>query len=109
MATPILTLEEAIQAANNSAALLYFSSPMCNVCEVLKPKVFSAVEVYFEKIECYEVNIANTPEIGVHFNVLAAPTVIIFLNGKEFVREYRAFSVEGMLAKIERPYDILFS
>jgi|SaaInlStandDraft_4_1057021.scaffolds.fasta_scaffold225759_1 thioredoxin 1 len=92
-----------------AAVLIYFSAPSCNVCHVLKPKVFEATKKYYEKMHCTEVNIANTPDIGVHFNVLSAPTVIIFLNGKEFVRESRAFSVEGMFAKVERPYEILFS
>ncbi len=90
----------------NPAVLLYFSSPACNVCHALKPKVFAAAAERYEKMVCEEVDISIAPEVGARLNVLAAPTAIIFLDGKEFVRKTRAFSVDGLLDEIERPYTI---
>lgn len=92
--------------AENPAVLVYFSSPSCSVCHSLKPKVFEAAAVRYEKMVCAEVDISVTPEIGAKLNILAAPTVVIFLDGKEFVRKSRAFSVDGLLDEIERPYTI---
>ena len=92
--------------AENPAVLVYFSSPTCSVCHSLKPKVFEAAAARYEKMVCEEVDISVSPEIGARLNVLAAPTVVIFLDSKEFVRKSRAFSVDGMLDEIERPYTI---
>ena len=90
----------------NPAVLVYFSSPSCSVCHSLKPKVFEAAAARYEKMVCEEVDISVSPEIGARLNVLAAPTVVIFLDGKEFARKSRAFSVDGLLDEIERPYTI---
>ena len=92
--------------AENPAVLVYFSSPACSVCHSLKPKVFAAAAERYEKMTCAEVDISLSPEVGAKLNILAAPTVVIFLDGKEFVRKSRAFSVDGLLDEVERPYTI---
>ena len=104
----MITSVEAYEALikENPAVLLYFSSPACSVCHSLKPKVFAAAAERYEKMVCEEVDISVSPEVGARLNVLAAPTVVIFLDGKEFVRKTRAFSVDGLLDEIERPYTI---
>lgn len=104
----ILTSVEEYEKAvkQNPAALIYFSSPSCSVCGVLKPKVFAETAKRYEKMRCFEVDISKTPEIGAKLNVLAAPTAVIFLDGKEFVRKTRAFSPAQLLDEVERPYTI---
>ncbi len=103
----ITTVEEYEKTVSeNPAVLVYFSSPSCSVCHSLKPKVFEAAAARYEKMVCEEVDISVSPEIGAKLNILAAPTVVIFLDGKEFVRKSRAFSVDGLLDEIERPYTI---
>lgn len=104
MITSVEAYEKLI--GENPAVLVYFSSPACSVCHSLKPKVFEAAAARYEKMVCEEVDISVTPEIGAKLNVLAAPTVVIFLDGKEFVRKSRAFSVDGLLDEIARPYQI---
>lgn len=103
----ITTIEEYESLIRETpAVLVYFSSPSCNVCHSLKPKVFEAAAARYGKMVCEEVDISVSPEIGARLNVLAAPTVMIFLDGKEFVRKSRAFSVDGLLDEIERPYTL---
>ena len=94
---------------NNIAAVAYFSSPTCNVCQVLRPKIMSSLEEHYPKIQRYHVDLSITPEIGSQYQVLAAPTVILFLEGKEFIRKYRTFSVDGLLQEIQRPYEMMMS
>jgi len=89
------------------ACLLYFSSPTCNVCHVLRPKIMERVDEQFPKIKTLHVDLSLTPEIGAQFQVLAAPTVILFLEGKEFIRKYRTMSVDGLMQEIQRPYTML--
>ena len=89
------------------ACLLYFSSPSCNVCHALGPKIMETVDEKFPKIKTLHVDLSLTPEIGAQFQVLAAPTVILFLEGKEFIRKYRTMSVDGLMQEIQRPYTML--
>lgn len=91
------------------ALVLYFSSPSCSVCHVLRPKLMEALEKEYPAIGRYHVDIALTPEIAAHFQVFSAPTIIVFFDGHEFIRKGRAMSVDGLLEEIKRPYEMLIS
>ncbi len=103
----IQTINETIE--NNSAVMLYFSAPTCNVCHALKPKLLEAIDSNFENFEIVSVDISETPEIASHFSVFAIPTLLIFLDGKEFLRKSRHMSVDEVIKEIKRPYDIMTS
>ncbi|RLD02179.1 MAG: thioredoxin, partial [Chloroflexi bacterium] len=42
-------------------------------------------------------------------DVFAIPTVLVFLDGKEFLRKSRHMSVDEVIREIKRPYDIMTS
>ncbi len=94
---------------NELAVVLYFSSPSCNVCHVLRPKLMEALETEYPQIARYHADISLTPEIAAEFQVFSAPTIIVFLEGREFIRKGRAMSVEGLLQEIKRPYALMTS
>ncbi len=94
---------------NELAVVLYFSSPSCNVCHVLRPKLMQRLEEEYPQIARYHADIALTPEIAAEFQIFSAPTIIVFLEGREFIRKGRAMSVEGLLQEIERPYKLMTS
>ncbi len=94
---------------NNLAVMLYFSAPTCNVCHALKPKLLEAIENNFENFEIVSIDISQTPEIASHFSVFTIPTLLIFLDGKEFLRKSRHMSVDEVIKEIKRPYDIMTS
>jgi thioredoxin 1 len=93
--------------SNNPAVMLYFSAPTCNVCHALKPKLFEAVEQNFEQFEIISIDISETPEIASHFSVFAIPTLVVFLDGREFLRKSRHMSVGEVIEAIRRPYEIM--
>ncbi len=103
----IQTINETIE--NNLAVMLYFSAPTCNVCHALKPKLLEAIDSNFENFEIISVDISETPEIASQFSVFAIPTLLIFLDGKEFLRKSRHMSVDEVIKEIKRPYDIMTS
>lgn len=105
----LITSQEALNEAlkNHVAALLYFSSPTCNVCQVLRPKIMQSLQEHYPEIARLHVDLSQTPELGATYQVLAAPTVILFLEGKEFIRKYRTISVDGLMQEIARPYAML--
>jgi thioredoxin-like negative regulator of GroEL len=93
----------------NIAVMVYFSAPSCNVCHALKPKLLEAIESNFEKFEVVSVDVSTSQDIAAHFSVFAIPTVLIFLDGKEFVRKSRHMSVDDVVREIQRPYEIMTS
>ena len=101
----IENIEKTIQ--ENLAVMVYFSAPTCNVCHALKPKLLEAIEGNFQEFQIVSVDISVEPEVAAHFNVFAIPTLLIFLDTKEFLRKSRHMSVEGVIAEIERPYSIM--
>jgi thioredoxin 1 len=101
------TIESTLRS--ESAVALYFSAPSCNVCHALKPKLFSAIEANFPRFHVISVDISETPEIASHYSVFAIPTLLIFLDGREFLRKSRNMSVEGVIEEIRRPYEIMTS
>ncbi len=93
----------------NLAVMVYFSAPTCNVCHALKPKLLEALDKNFKEFVVESVDISVEEDIAPHFGVFAIPTVLIFLDGKEFLRKSRHMSVDEVMREIKRPYDIMTS
>ena len=93
----------------NMAVMVYFSAPTCNVCHALKPKLLEALNANFADFKVESVDISETEEIAPHFNVFAIPTILIYLDSKEFFRKSRNMSVDEVIREIKRPYEIMTS
>ena len=93
----------------NLAVMVYFSAPTCNVCHALKPKLLDAVNTNFKEFKIVSVDISVEQEVAAHYSVFSIPTVLIFLDGKEFLRKSRHMSVEEVIREIKRPYEIMTS
>ena len=91
------------------AIALYFSAPTCNVCHALKPKLLAAFEENFPQLQVISIDISENPKIASHFSVFAIPTLLVFLDGKEFLRKSRHMSVGEVVNEIKRPYDMMTS
>lgn len=98
-------IEKAI--SENEFVMFYFSTPECNVCKHLKPKI-EAMSLDFEKLNLYYVNLHDVQEASGRFSVFSIPTIIMFINGSETIRESRYLSVEEVKSKISRYYDMYF-
>ena len=103
----IENIEQSIK--ENIAVMVYFSAPTCNVCHALKPKLMEALEKNFKEFVVESVDISVEEDIAPHFGVHAIPTVLVFLDGKEFLRKSRHMSVQEVIKEIERPYSIMTS
>lgn len=103
----IKTLEDLI--ASKLGVMLYFSGESCNVCHALRPKVKELFDVGFPLIEQIFLDAHENMEISTRFQVFSVPTLIVFLDGKEFIREGRAMSIVQLKEKLGRVYDILAS
>ena len=93
----------------NPAVMLYFSAPTCNVCHALKPKLLEAISENFDTFEIVSIDVSTDADIAAHFSVFAIPTVLVFLDGREFLRKSRHMSVGEVINEIKRPYEIMMS
>jgi thioredoxin len=95
--------------ASRPAVALYFTSPNCAVCHALKPKLLDAIASTFDDVELISVDTSESPEISSQFGVFAVPTVLVFFDGKEFIRRTRNMRVEEVIDAMRRPYEVLMS
>ena len=104
------TLESISHTLNtHDAVMLYFSAPVCNVCHALKPKLIEAITSEFDTFVIESIDISETPDIASHFSVFAIPTVLIFFQGREFLRKSRHMSVGEVVEDIRRPYTLMLA
>jgi len=102
---------EALQNTIRSevGVLLYFSGENCNVCHALRPKIKDLFDKEFPQIKQIYLDAHENPQISAHYQVFSVPTIIVFLDGREFVREGRAVSLHQMTEKLTRPYTMMIS
>ena len=91
-----------------TAVAVYFSTPHCGVCEALRPKVEALFIEKFPEVKFLHIKIENSPEISGEFGVFSAPTLLVFFEGKEFLRKVRLMGIQELQDKIERPYKMIF-
>lgn len=92
----------------NQACLIYFSHENCNVCKVLKPKIEKLLEADFPKIKMFYSDTIVNPEVAAQNSIFTVPTILVFFDGKEFLRKSRNIGVVELTRDIERPYSLLF-
>jgi len=91
-----------------TAVLLYFYNDNCAPCKILRPKVQLMVEADFSNIEFRLINAEQNTALSAQFGVFASPTLIVFFEGKEYIRESKNISISELHDKIERIYNMVF-
>ena len=94
--------------ATEAAMLIYFQNDHCPPCMSLRPKVEAMIESDFPKIDLQFIDSFANPELTAQFGVFAHPTLLIFFDGKEYIRTSKYVSVPELKSKIQRPYTLLF-
>jgi thioredoxin-like negative regulator of GroEL len=91
----------------NSMAIVYFGSKMCGVCTALKPKIEEMLKSY-PNIKSVQVDADISPEMAAANNIFTIPGILLFIDGKEAIREARFISVPDIENKISRYYEMYF-
>jgi thioredoxin len=106
---PLYTLNDIQEInSNNEAVLIYFSSESCSVCKVLKPKIAGLIESEFPKMKLFYVDIEKSPLISGQYRIFTIPTLLVFFDGKEYIRKSRNIGLRELQEEIERPYGMVF-
>lgn len=88
--------------------LVYLSRPACGVCVAIKPKVSEMLNKYPEAEGVY-INMDRIPESAGEFSIFTIPGIIVYVDGKEMIREARYISIEDLTSRIGRFYEMIYS
>ncbi len=87
--------------------LLYFSGENCNVCHALRPKFKEVFDEHFSQLKQIYLDAHENQEISAYYSVFSVPTMLVFMDGKEFAREGRAVSLHRLTEQLQRPYGMM--
>ena len=93
--------------AREQMLLLYLSRPGCGVCTALKPKVEELLRSY-PRVRAAYLDLDALPDAAGRFSIFTIPGILLFVEGRESVREARYLSIDQLEAAIARPYGFLF-
>jgi thiol-disulfide isomerase/thioredoxin len=90
---------------NHHLAFLYISKTNCSVCHALLPKV-QEVMAKLPKIQMAFINVDDVPELAGHLSIFTAPVLILYVDGKEVLREARFVHLDQFQHKITKIYQL---
>lgn len=93
---------------DNPLSFIYFSKNDCGVCQALLPKVKHLLTL-FPMIKFRVVHADEVEGIVGRFSVFAAPTLLFFVDGKEYIRESRFVHIQVLQEKISKIYHLIVS
>lgn len=85
-------------------AFLYISQPNCSVCHGLLPQVEALLQRY-PAIEVGHVDTNDVPEIAGLLSIFTIPVLLLFVDGKEHIREARIVHMDLLNEKIKKIYE----
>ena len=95
------TEQQLLEMIRGSEPLVtYFSTPTCNVCKVLRPKVEELVAAS-EGVEFLYIDSSQYPAVAGQHVVFAVPTIILFMEGREMRRFSRNLSIDDFSRSLE--------
>lgn len=99
--TSIKATEDFIKS--NTLAFLYITMPNCSVCYGLQPQIEAIISAY-PHIHTRTIDASKVTEVAGKFNIFTAPVLLLFVQGKEYIREARIVHTEAFEAIISRIY-----
>jgi len=99
--TTIETAENFIH--DNKLAFLFISQPNCSVCHSLLPQV-QALMANYPEIRPGYIDAADVTEVAGRFSIFTVPVLLLFVEGKEYIREARIVHMQLLEEKIDKIY-----
>lgn len=89
---------------SDGAVFILFGGEHCTVCQALRPRLTGLIAQRFPEMRAVYVDCEASPEIGAQHGVFSLPVVQVFIEGMKVAEDARAFSISGLMERIERPY-----
>ena len=92
----------------NQGVLFYFATTSCTVGEALEPKVQKLLEEKYPKLVYCPIDMNRAAELSASHQVFVEPTILLFIEGKEFLRKSRHIGLQDLDMSINRIYELAF-
>lgn len=103
-----MTVEDLKQKVNNSGEIvLYFKNIHCPPCQVLRPKVETLIHTQFPNIDFQVIDTVENPLLSSAYNVFANPTILVFFEGKEYIRKSKYITISELEQEITRLNELM--
>jgi thioredoxin 2 len=79
--------------------LVDFWAPWCGPCRMMAPAFAKAAALLEPRMRLAKVNTENEPSLGERFGIRSIPTMILFANGSEVVRQSGAINNAEHIAR----------
>ncbi|WP_042220522.1 thioredoxin family protein [Oceanobacillus manasiensis] len=83
--------------------LLYISKEGCSVCHSLLPQIEALLENY-PGIHTAHIESTEVPEVAGRFSIFAVPVILVFVKGKEYLREARIVHMDLFEERLNKLY-----
>lgn len=88
---------------NHELSFLYVSRQDCGVCHAVLPKLRELLDK-FPLIHLGHVNAYDVGEVSAKYSILTVPALLLFVDGKEFLRAARFVHFDELENQIEKIY-----
>lgn len=99
----LVKIEQFIE--QHKLCFLYVHKDNCSVCYSLLPQVQEVLK-QFPKIRPAIVNSDEVPQIASFFSIFTVPALLLFVEGKELLREARFVPIEKLTNDLQKIYEI---
>ena len=93
---------------SHQGVLFYFATTSCSVGEAFEPKVKKLLHQKYPKLEYCSIDMNLAAELSAAHQVFVEPTVLLFVEGKEFLRKSRHIGLGELDMAISRIYQLAF-
>ncbi len=73
----------------------------------MKPKLEAMLE-RFPKIKGLYIDVESSPRLGAYYGIFTIPGLILFIEGKETIRQAKHISLNELEGKLDRYYSMIY-
>ncbi|WP_138416756.1 thioredoxin family protein [Aquibacillus sediminis] len=100
----ITTLEQMDRfISSQKMSFLYLSRTQCSVCHALLPQI-KELMLNYPDIKLAHINVDDVEEVAGRLSIFTVPVLILYVDGKEHLREARFVHVDTLDQKINKIY-----
>ncbi len=104
-----MTLSEVRKTISQAKGIVvYFKNDTCAPCKALRPKVEALINDQFPKMKFLMVDTVQEPLLSSEYNVFANPTILVFFEGREYIRKSKYIGIGEWSNEMNRLYTMVF-
>ncbi|TQR14214.1 thioredoxin family protein [Psychrobacillus soli] len=102
--TSLTSVEKFIE--DHQFSFLYVSRTNCGVCHAILPQLKDLLKE-FPLIELGHINADDVEEIAGRLSIFTVPALLLFVDGKEVIREARFVQMQSLREKMSKVYNMI--